>query len=235
MKNPNPRPAPQVVILAFEGILAPADVLHHSLEPHALEALPSFLDRHTESVTVQRVLADIRAYSGHDLDATGLTRQIRAWIHAGQDITPLRQLQGMVWADSLAAGTLQPRMPDATARELAELRHADVGLYSFGATPASVQREWLRHSPHPAAEECLSGLFDTRIGGRRDPGSYRRLTEEIGLPPELVLVMSPRLEELDAAAQAWLQTACPPGQETRGSQHPVHSLSSLVAGTGPGN
>ncbi|WP_018872827.1 hypothetical protein [Thioalkalivibrio sp. ALJ16] len=221
-------PAPQAIILAFEGVLAPSGVLRETLEPHALEALPGFLDRHAESTAVQRTLADILAYSGRELDVDGLLAQIRAWIRGGQDITPVRQLQGMVWADALEAGDLQPELSEATADAVRCLHQAGIALYSFGATPAPVQRDWLRHGPHPEVEQCLSGLFDTRIGGRRDAGSYRRLAEEIGRAPETVLVLSTRADELDAAHQAWLLTARPEPDPQGTTTHPLRPLSSLI-------
>ncbi len=232
MTEPAPLPTPQVVILAFEGILAPSSILRDTLEPHALDALPEFLDRHAEATAVQRTLSDILAYTGRELDADGLLAQIRAWIRAGQDITPVRQLQGLIWADALEAGVLRPTLTDATADALLRLHDAGVALYSFGATPAPVQRDWLRHGPRPEVEQRLAGLFDTRIGGRRDAGSYRRLAEEVGVAPEAVLVLSTRAEELDAAGQAWLPTARPAPDPDREDGHPVRSLTSLIPGDG---
>ena len=230
MNRGDAHPAPQAVILAFEGVLAPPGVLRETLEPHALEALPDFLERHAESTAVQRTLADILAYSGRELDVDGLLAQIRAWIRGGQDITPVRQLQGMVWADALEAGALQPELDDTTAAALDQLHQSGVALYSFGATPAPVQRDWLRHGPHPEVEQRLAGWFDTRIGGRRDAGSYRRLAEEIGLTPETVLVLSTRRDELDAAHQAWLLTARPAADPQADDDHPIRSLTSLISG-----
>ncbi|WP_019626542.1 hypothetical protein [Thioalkalivibrio sp. ALJT] len=232
MRPPAEAPLPpQAVILAFEGVLAPPGVLRDTLEPHSLEALPGFLERHATSPAVQRTLSDILAYSGRELDVDGMLAQIRAWIRGGQDITPVRQLQGMVWADALEAGELQPQLSATTAATVQHLHRAGVALYSFGATPAPVQRDWLRHGPHPDAEPCLSGLFDTRIGGRRDAGSYRRLAEEIGHAPETVLVLSTRTDELDAARQAWLLTGFPAPQHPDTAPHPVRPLNTLVPAT----
>ncbi|MGM0553787.1 MAG: enolase [Pseudomonadota bacterium] len=228
MTEPAPPPPPQAVILAFEGILAPSSVLRDTLEPYALEALPAFLEQHAEATAVQRTLSDILAYAGRELDVEGLLAQVRAWIRAGQDITPVRQLQGLIWADALEAGALRPTLGSTTAEALQQLHDAGVALYSFGATPAPVQRDWLRHGPHPEVEQLLSGLFDTRIGGRRDAGSYRRLAEEIGVVPEVLLVLSTRTEELDAAGQAWLPTARPASDSDPDDRHPVRSLTSLI-------
>jgi enolase-phosphatase E1 len=221
-------PAPQALILAFEGVLAPPGVLRDTLEPFSLEALPGFLERHAETTAVQRVLADILAYSGRELDVDGLLAQIRAWIRGGQDITPLRQLQGLIWADALEASMLRPELSDDTARALMALDDAGVALYSFGASPAPVQRDWLRHGPYPEVEQRLTGLFDTRIGGRRDAGSYRRLADEIGIAPEAILLLSVRGEELDAAHQAWLQTARPFADPSTSDHHALRSLDSLI-------
>jgi enolase-phosphatase E1 len=52
----------------------------------------------------------------------------------------------------------------------------------------------------------LSGHYDTEIGGKREPESYRRIAARIGCAPQHILFLSDVVEELDAARAAGLGT-----------------------------
>ena len=227
-------PAPQAIVLAFEGVLAPADVLAETLEPRAREELGPFLEQHADDPLVKRTLADLRAYAGRELDDAELRVRIDSWMRAGQDISPLRQLQGLIWTEVLEQGGLRPELDAVTVAALTRLARADIALYSFGATPITTQREWLRRGPDRNFEARLAGYFDTRLGGRRDAGSFGRLVAETGLQADEVLVLSPDRRQLDAARQGWLRTARPAPEpdaghaDPDGEPHPALSLNALA-------
>ena len=231
-------PTPRAIVLAFEGVLAPADVLAETLEPRAREELGPFLEQHADDPLVKRTLADLRAYAGRELDDAELRVRIDSWIRAGQDISPLRQLQGLIWTEVLEQGGLRPELEADTVAALTRLAGAGIALYSFGATPVTTQREWLRRGPDRNFEARLAGFFDTRLGGRRDAGSFGRLVAETGLQADQVLVLSPDRRQLDAARQGWLRTACPavPDEAATGTDdtddHPIASLAQLAADWG---
>ena len=231
-------PAPRAVVLAFEGVLAPVDVLPATLEPRAREELGPFLEQRADDPLVRRTLADLRASAGREMDEAELRVRIDAWIRAGQDISPLRQLEGLIWTEILEQGALRPELDADTVAALTRLARAGIAIYSFGATPVTTQREWLRRGPDRNFEARLAGFFDTRMGGRRDAGSFGRLVTESGLEPEQVLVLSPDSRQLDAARQGWLRTACLPasggsatGTDTA-SDHPIATLAELAANWG---
>ena len=50
------------------------------------------------------------------------------------------------------------------------------------------------------------GYFDTQIGGKKEPQSYRNIAKNIDIPPEHLLFLSDIKEELDAAKTAGYQT-----------------------------
>lgn len=227
-------PAPQAIVLAFEGVLAPADVLAATLEPRAREELGPFLEQRADDPLVKRTLADLRAYAGRDLDDAELRVRIDSWMRAGQDISPLRQLQGLIWTEVLEQGGLRPELDADTVAALNRLVDAGIALYSFGATPVTTQREWLRRGPDRNFEARLAGYFDTRLGGRRDPGSFGHVAAETGLRPEQVLVLSADGRQLDAAHQGRLRTARlvsetgVPDEPAKSETHPVLSLNGLA-------
>ena len=61
-------------------------------------------------------------------------------------------------------------------------------------------------APSAELERTFHGYFDTRIGHKRERGSYERIAGEIGLPPGEILFLSDVAEELDAARDAGMRT-----------------------------
>jgi enolase-phosphatase E1 len=54
----------------------------------------------------------------------------------------------------------------------------------------------------------FSGYFDTRIGGKKEAGSYSVIARQLRLEPGDILFLSDVREELDAARAAGLGTWC---------------------------
>ena len=52
----------------------------------------------------------------------------------------------------------------------------------------------------------FSGYFDTEMGAKRDPESYRRITAAIEENPSDIIFLSDIVEELDAAREAGMDT-----------------------------
>ncbi|MEM1614215.1 MAG: HAD-IA family hydrolase, partial [Thermoplasmatales archaeon] len=51
-----------------------------------------------------------------------------------------------------------------------------------------------------------SKFFDTRIGSKKDPTSYSKIAEEIGVKPKDILFFSDSEEEIRAASIAGMQS-----------------------------
>ncbi|HKY90206.1 MAG TPA: HAD hydrolase-like protein, partial [Nevskiaceae bacterium] len=52
----------------------------------------------------------------------------------------------------------------------------------------------------------FSGYYDTRVGGKREEGSYRAILADLKVPAGEVLFLSDVGEELDAARAAGMRT-----------------------------
>ena len=76
--------------------------------------------------------------------------------------------------------------------------------------------------------------YDTTIGPKREPASYRAIAQDVQLAPEELLFLSDAPEELDAAHQAGLATGLverPGNPPARPTQHPrIHSFDEIVLG-----
>jgi enolase-phosphatase E1 len=61
-------------------------------------------------------------------------------------------------------------------------------------------------SNHGDLSPLLNGYFDTAVGAKREPGSYRRIAKELRVDPQKVLFLSDVAQELDAARAAGMDT-----------------------------
>ena len=197
----------RAVLLDIEGTTTSLSFVHDILFPYAAAHLADFVREHRDEPRVARLLADARAYAGGDLDDAALVERMRAWMDADQKITPLKALQGLIWEHGYEKGDFRghvyPDVPDGLRR----WKDAGIDLYIFSSGSVHAQKLLFGHTDAGDLNPLFSGHFDTRIGGKRDADSYRRIATEIGLSPEQILFLSDRPEELDAAALTRMQTA----------------------------
>ena len=107
--------------------------------------------------------------------------------------------------------------------------------------PGSVaaQLAFFRHTEAGDLLPFFRGHYDTTIGPKREPDSYRRIAADMKLPPERILFLSDIIAELDAARAAGLHTgvAMRPGNaavaEGRGHER-IRSFEEIhAAGSNP--
>ena len=77
-------------------------------------------------------------------------------------------------------------------------------MYSSGSVEA--QKLIFGHTEHGDLTPLFSGYFDTRVGGKKEAASYRKILLDTGLSGPEMLFLSDVGEELDAARQAGLKT-----------------------------
>jgi enolase-phosphatase E1 len=196
-----------VVLLDIEGTTTSLSFVHDTLFPYAASRIAEFVRGHRDDPEVARLLADARVYAGADLDDEALIQRLLAWIAADQKITPLKALQGLIWKDGYARGDFHGHIYPDVAPALRGWHDAGLQLYVFSSGSEQAQKLLFAHTRDGDLTALFSGHFDTRIGGKRDAASYRRIASEIGVPAEQILFVSDRPEELDAAAQARMATA----------------------------
>ncbi|MDE2515171.1 MAG: acireductone synthase [Rhodospirillales bacterium] len=208
------------ILTDIEGTTTPIAFVHTTLFPFAAARLGDFLAAHAADPAVAAILAEVRALApGVDPLAA-----LRGWMAADAKVTPLKTLQGLIWADGYASGaltaTLYPDVAPALRRWAAAGRR--LAVYSSGSIAA--QRLLFGHSDAGDLTGLFSGWFDTTTGAKRDAASYRAIAAALGLPAAAILFLSDVTAELDAAVAAGLR-ACQLVRAQDGTQpgtaHPV--------------
>ena len=125
---------------------------------------------------------------------------LHAWIAEDRKATPLKTLQGLIWAEGYAQTGLRGHVyPDAAAG-LRRWHDAGLRLYVYSSGSVEAQRVLFANSVHGDLTPLFSGNFDTTVGSKRAPASYaRHCGRRSGLRRSDVVFLSDVDAELDAA------------------------------------
>ena len=136
--------------------------------------LAEFIESHAADPAVAALLAEARALAGRaDFDTPRTIRLLQDWIDADKKATPLKTLQGLIWDDGFRRGELvgdvYPDVPPALRR----WHDAGIGLYVYSSGSVQAQRLVFGYTPFGDLTPLFAGYFDTRVGSKLEPASYR--------------------------------------------------------------
>jgi enolase-phosphatase E1 len=191
----------RAVVTDIEGTTTAIPFVHDVLFPYARARLPTWLPTHAHEPDVAAQIAAIGAPSIADAVTTLL-----AWIDADVKATPLKALQGRLWAEGYADGTLRSHVYPDVAPALRRWHAAGLRLAVYSSGSIQAQKLLFGHTTEGDLTPLFSAWFDTTTGPKRAATSYAAIAAALGLPPSEILFLSDIAEELDAAAHAGLRT-----------------------------
>lgn len=207
------------VVLDIEGTTTPLAFVTQALFPFARRALDSFVRGQADRPEVAQVINSLRADWLDDLargesppawpDQDSGEQRIPAvvsyatWLmDRDRKARGLKELQGLIWERGYREGTLRgevfPDVPDALARWKAA--GITVAIYSSGSVLA--QQLLFRSTRLGDLTPLIDAYFDTNVGAKREPESYRRIADALGRTPGRLLFISDVPAELVAAREA---------------------------------
>ena len=207
------------ILLDIEGTTSSVSYVYEVLFPFARDHLNAYLLEQWDAAATLRAPQPTGPRRGRDvvcrLDERRLAgRRSRAAVRGevlklmADDVksTGLKEIQGLIWRGGFASGQLRAHVfaDVPTALEAWTERGLDVRIYSSGSVAA--QKLFFVHSERGDLSRFLQGHYDTSTGAKREPGSYRRIAEDMRLPPTEILFLSDIVAELDAARAAGLET-----------------------------
>lgn len=196
----------QAIVTDIEGTTSSIDFVHKTLFPYAKQHLRRYLQTHTDDAEVTTQIAEVAKLEGRPLSLDETADVLERWIDEDRKITPLKALQGLIWAQGYADGALSGHVYADTPVYLRRWHAAGKRLYIYSSGSVAAQKLIFGHSDAGDLTPLFSGYFDTRIGAKREVAAYQAILAELGLPGEAVLFLSDIGEELDAARAAGLQT-----------------------------
>lgn len=207
----------QWLVLDIEGTTCPVSFVAATLFPYASKHLESFLRNSAGRPEVQTLLQEVADAWEADPDPAaaelrnhGQTQEgplatlpyLQWLIREDRKLAALKELQGLVWEQGYARGDLlAPLYPDVpVALRRWQANGIRLAVYSSGSVAA--QQMLYAHTPAGDLRPLFRQWFDTRTGAKKEPESYRRITEKLGCDGCHVLFISDALAELKAADAA---------------------------------
>ena len=197
----------RAIVTDIEGTTSSIDFVHEVLFPYAREHVPGFIRNSQSDPDIVPTIDAVRSEAGED-DA-GIERVIEIllqWIDEDRKATPLKTLQGLIWKHGYESGGFTGHMYDDAVRKLREWHAAGIDLYVYSSGSVGAQKLLFGHSDAGDLRPLFRDYFDTNIGHKREADSYRKIVDHIGIAAAEILFLSDVAEELDAAADAGMQT-----------------------------
>jgi len=219
---PMSNPTVRAIVTDIEGTTTDINFVHKVLFPYAHAKLPDFLRENAEAPAVAEQIQAVRDVM-QDADASleAVIATLLHWIDTDQKVTPLKALQGMVWADGYQRGDFTGHLYADVAPALRQWQAEGKALYVYSSGSVQAQKLLFGYSDEGDLTPLFSGYFDTHVGHKREAASYQRILDTLDLPPASVLFLSDVVEELDAAQQAGMQTLQLVREGTQaGTRHP---------------
>jgi enolase-phosphatase E1 len=196
------------VVLDIEGTTGAAGFVHGDLYDHARPRLGPWIEAHADDADVAAAVAQTKADAGLAADAgtDRVVAALHAWMDGDVKATPLKTLQGQIWAAGFAAGELSSHFFDDVVPRLRAWHGRGVRLAVFSSGSVASQVPWFRHSPAGDLTPMVDAYFDTvNAGPKRDASSYDTIAAALGEEPGRLLFLSDLPAELDAARAAGWQ------------------------------
>ncbi len=189
---------PRLVLTDIEGTTSAIAFVKDTLFPFAEAELDAFLATRGAEPEVAAILAEV---PGPDQAAT-----LRGWMAADAKVTPLKSLQGLIWAAGFADGRLRGHLWPDVAPCLRAWHAAGIALAVYSSGSVGAQKLLFGHSEAGDLLPIFSGFFDTKVGAKREPAAYAAIATQTGRNPAEILFLSDVAEELDAAQASGLAT-----------------------------
>lgn len=195
------------VLTDIEGTTSAISFVHEVLFPFAHKALAAFVEQRRSDREVRRILDAAKREAGNPgMDDAAIIATLQRWIEKDRKITPLKELQGLIWEEGYRRGELTGHVYEDAAAALRRWHKDGIRLYVYSSGSIAAQKLVFGHSPFGDLTPLFSDFFDTTTGPKKEARSYRRIAQATGLAPGTILFLSDSPEEIAAAAAAGVET-----------------------------
>jgi enolase-phosphatase E1 len=224
------------ILLDIEGTTTPISFVYDILFPFARTELAVFLRRNDGQPAVRDILGLIER--DHAADSAAGHRP-PAWdepplkyiywlMEQDRKLTGLKALQGLIWEDGYRSGRLRGQVFSDVVPALQRWSKSNLDVRIFSSGSALAQRLLFENSEQGDLTPLLRGYFDTSIGPKSAPQSFRKIAKAFGLASKQIVFISDITAELDAAKEAEYATllCIRPGNRPQG-EHTHQTISSF--------
>jgi enolase-phosphatase E1 len=197
-----------VVVVDLEGTTSAAGFILGDLYDYARPRLAAWIDGHADDPAI----AEARAQVIHDasLATDAPTDQVVAvlheWMERDVKATPLKTIQGQIWAEGFRRGEINSHFFDDVIPRLRTWHANGVEIAVFSSGSVTSQVPWFRHSPDGDLTPLITDYFDTvNAGPKKVASSYDTIAARLGVGVGDLVFFTDNPDEVRAAQNAGWQ------------------------------
>jgi enolase-phosphatase E1 len=205
----------RAILLDIEGTTTPIAFVHDVLFTYARQHVSEYLVQHSNALTDD--IALLREEHARDTssgakpppltdDRAAIATYVHWLIDRDRKSTGLKSLQGKIWREGYTSGTLKAQVFEDVRPAFERWHKSGLRISIFSSGSALAQQLLFAHTDDGDLTKFISDYFDTNVGAKGDPESYRRIANKMNLTPPEILFVSDVVTELEAATQAGMKT-----------------------------
>lgn len=191
----------KAIITDIEGTTTPISFVKDTLFPYSYQKVEDFLRQNWQRPEIKNVVEDIQKIQQAQLSFQQVVETIRIWIEEDRKITPLKQLQGLIWEDGYKTGQLKGFVYEDAYRRLKEWYQRDIKIYVYSSGSVHAQKLLFSNTNYGDLTYLFSGYFDTNVGSKLERNSYKKIADQISIPTSEIVFLSDNPQEIQAAAE----------------------------------
>ncbi|MCP9851099.1 acireductone synthase [Cyanobium sp. Morenito 9A2] len=203
------------LLLDIEGTTCPVSFVAETLFPFARRHLKGYLERHRQEAAVGALLEEAERARASDPEASAigadqesfpqLVNYLEWLMDQDRKLTPLKQLQGLIWESGYASGELKAPLFEDVCHALSTWSKAGLTLAVYSSGSVKAQKLLYGHTTDGDLSSLFRHWFDTRTGPKQASKSYLTIAKEMGTEPSRITFISDSVAELKAAHGAGLK------------------------------
>ena len=199
------------ILLDIEGTTTPIAFVHEVLFSYARAHAKDFLRNNQDSDEVRADIALLREEHAADQNKNlqppeSIADYIDWLIDRDRKSTGLKSLQGKIWRQGYLDGSLKSQVFADVAPALERWRAAGLTISIFSSGSVLAQQLLFAHTDAGDLTKFIDDYFDTNVGKKGEPESYRKIAAALNLEPGEILFISDVVAELEAAKEAGMRT-----------------------------
>jgi len=222
------------VLLDIEGTTTPIafvyDVLFPFARAHLGEHLRATHDSPATREAIERLTRERADDAARGEQPPEDIEAYARWLMDRDRKSPgLKLLQGHVWERGYRSGALRGEVFADVIPAIRRWRAAGVRVAIYSSGSALAQRLLFGSTDEGDVTPLIAAFFDTGVGPKTSPDSYRRIGRELDVSPSRILFVSDVTAELTAAGEAGFQVrlSCRPGNPPQSGAEAFESVTSF--------
>ncbi|WP_378144956.1 acireductone synthase [Cnuibacter sp. UC19_7] len=198
----------KVLVVDLEGTTSAAGFILGDLYDYARPRLAAWIDDHADDPAIaearRQVISD--AHLASDASTDEIVAVLHEWMERDVKATPLKTIQGQIWAEGFDRGEVTSHFFDDVVPRLRRWHDAGVGLAVFSSGSIASQVPWFKHSPSGDLTPLITDYFDTvKAGPKKEAASYAKIASALGVDAADIVFFTDNPGEISAALEAGWQ------------------------------